>query len=40
MELNALFSQIDQALEKAQKLAFTIARGVGGREVALTITKL
>ena len=39
-EIEAIKLQISQVIEDAQKLAETIARGPGGREVALTITQL
>jgi len=40
IEKEALFLYIDQAIKEAQNLATVINRGPGGREVALTITKL
>lgn len=40
MDLKALAQTIEKNIEEAEKHAASIARGVGGREVALVITKL
>lgn len=39
-ELHQLRKEIDRTIQKAQAMSEMIARGEGGREVALVITKL
>jgi flagellar hook-basal body complex protein FliE len=40
MDTETVLQQIAQCLESAQQLAEGVARGPGGRQVALAITKL
>jgi hypothetical protein len=40
IDVSTLIGIINEAMTEARKLAEQIARGVGGREIALAITKL
>ncbi len=40
IDISFLIGNINEAMSEAERLATLIARGVGGREISLTITKL